>query len=107
MSGLILTVNLLGAIDGPKKHVDHQKLTVQLGPGDSVSRNVLHNNRRPQECTRVTTISSEVVFSWENGDCPIWESPGSWRKMTKAQRLYSYLGAFDEGYGFSFEFLES
>lgn len=106
MSGMILTINLEGSIGGFVEHRDLQRVSVQLSNHETLSRIIEHSNRKIMECTKVTNISEEVIAFWESNECPYWESPKRWGKMNKGQRLFSYLDGFDEGFGFSFEFIE-
>ena len=106
MSGMILTINLEGSIGGFVKHKDLQKVTVQLSKQETVSKTIKHTNRSMLECSKVMHISEEVIEHWEGETCPQWEEPRKWKKMSKSQRLFSYLEGFDEGLGFSFEFVE-
>ena len=106
MSGIILTVNLQGAVAGPVKHTDLKKVTIQLNNQELISRTIQHTDRKIMECTKVTHLSEEVIDRWENDECPPWEEPRKWKKMNRGQRLFSYLEGFDEGFGFSFEFIE-
>ena len=106
MSGMILTINLEGSIGGFVKHKDLQKVTVQLSKQETVSKTIKHTNRSMLECSKVMHISEEVIEHWEGETCPQWEEPRKWKKISKSQRLFSYLEGFDEGFDFSFEFIE-
>lgn len=112
MSSLILTINLRGIIEGPKKHTDKQVITIDVAPIGSkhpeiISRKIKHNDRNATECTKKIKLSSETVDDFQNGECPHWEKPHFWKTMNKKQRLESHLKRYDEGHGFSYDFIES
>ena len=105
MKGLLVTVYLQGAIGGNVAHTTKQKSTVKLSKGESMTRTILHTDRTYQECCKVITISDNVLKDWESNMTPSWENDRKWKKMTKGQRVQSYLDGFDEGYGISYETL--
>jgi hypothetical protein len=107
MSAMILTINLQGSIGGFEKHKSTQRVTIRLSDNEILTKEFLHTNRKIMECKRVLNVSEEVVEFWSSDGCPDWEDPKRWKKMTASQRLYSHLDTFDEGFGFSFEFIES
>jgi hypothetical protein len=104
MSALIVVINLKGAIGGPVKHTTMQKHTVQL-TGETMSRTILHTDREEKECRKVLNISENIVQQWESNTTPSWETDRNWKRMTKNQRIISYLIALDEGFGISFDFV--
>ncbi len=111
-SALLLTVKLKGQVKGQEKHTDKQIVTVDVTPVGSkhpefMSRKIKHNDRSETECNRKIKISEDLVHEWENSECPHWEKPGTWKSMTKMQKLISHLKRFDEGYGISFDFIEN
>jgi hypothetical protein len=110
MSSILLTVNLKGRLGCPVKHVDFQKVTVDVAPMDAhrpefVSKVIKFNDRSEASCQRKQIISEDVVNHWATSECPYWESPHHWKTFTKHQRILSYLHRFDEGFGISFEFI--
>lgn len=107
MDSIIITTNLVGHIGGRVKHTSRQKWTAALSPehGGSITKLIKHTDRPATECTRVCTVPGEFVESWTTGDCPAWEKPSVWKKMTKVQKVISHVLRFDEGFGVSFEFM--
>lgn len=105
MIALTINVYLAGAIGGNVAHTTKQKHTVRLSKGESMTRTILHTDRDFQECCRVITISDTSLNFWESNETPFWENDRKWKKMTKSQRVTSYLDRFDEGYGYSFEII--
>ena len=99
---IVITVNLLGTVGGPKKHKDYQRHTIETSEGP-VTRTIYHTNRDILPCSKRINVSGEVVTQWVSDICPDWEDPRRWKRMTYAQRMTSYLYGFDEGYGVSFE----
>ena len=112
MGSLILTIKLKGAVKGPQKHVDKQVVSVDVSllgskSPDIMTRKILHTDLVESDCVRKMRLSSEIVDEFQSGECPYWEKPHFWKTMSKKQRLESHLKRYDEGYGFSYDFLES
>ena len=108
MSSILVTVNLLGKIEGCVAHTNRQRHTVVLSEefGGSMTRNIKHTDRNPTVSSRMFTVQGEVVDGWVKADqCPEWEEPNNWKKKSVNQRLISHLRRFDEGHGIFFEFL--
>lgn len=111
MSSIILTINLQGQIEGMIKHVDKQIYSVDVAPlgakhPEIVHRKIKHSDRMPTKCTRKVTLSEETISSFY-GECPFWEKPGNWSKMSKEQKLHSHLNRYDEGFGYSYDKIET
>lgn len=111
MSSAILTINLKGQVIGPVKHTDKQVVSVDATPFGSkskeyVTKKIKHNDRVQTICTRKLKLSAETVSSFQSGECPFWEKPYRWLKMSKIQRLESHLNRYDEGYGISYTLIE-
>ena len=107
---IIVTVNLPGAPIGPQKHVLKQIHSVDVSPigakkPEKVTKRIKHNDRVPSNCTRKTRLSDEVVAGFQSDECPYWIKSHDWKKMNAKQRLESYLARFDEGYGYSYEYV--
>ena len=112
MSALLLTINLKGQVKGPQQHIDKQVVTVDVTPvghkhPETMTKRIKHNDRSETECTKKMKISEDLVSEWENSECPHWEKPGAWKSMTRMQKLQSHLRRYDEGYGISFDFIET
>ena len=112
MSAIILTINLRGSIGGPKKHVDKQVISINVAPLGSkspeiITRKIKHTDRGETPCCRKMKLSEELVYEFENSECPHWEKPHHWKQLSKKQRLESHLKRYDEGLGISYDYLES
>jgi hypothetical protein len=110
-SAILMTIKLRGQIDGPQKHVDKQIVTVDVTKIGSkypevVSKKITFNDRIQTECYRKMKISEEIVSEWENSECPHWEKPGSWKSMTRKQKLESHIKRYDEGFGVTYDFIQ-
>lgn len=110
MSAILLTVKLKGRLLAPQKHVDLQKVTVDVAPMSArkpefITRVIKFNDRLEADCCRKHTISDEVVHNWIISDCPYWEKVRYWENFTEQQKILSYLNRFDEGLGITFEFI--
>lgn len=57
-------------------------------------------------CTRNINISGESVTNWIKGNCPSWEKPQVWRKMSNKQRIKSHVDSFNEGFGVSYKTID-
>lgn len=111
ISAILLTVNLKGELLGQVRHTTEQSYTIDQSPvgskySDFVTRKILHTNRETQKCYKKVTIPENIVTSWACGDCPQWEKPSVWKDMLPEKRIDSHLRRYDEGFGFSFEFLD-
>jgi hypothetical protein len=104
IEGIILTVNLRGALNGPVKHTDVVEVSTRVG-ANLLSRKITFTERGHSECVRKTVISESVIAAWMSGNCPEWAKPFDWKQMSKSKRLSSWISRFDEGYGVSFETL--
>lgn len=105
MEGIIVTTNLLGNLEGVIRHTETQKNVIYLSKG-VVEKNILHSDRNPTPCVRLTRISSEVASEWVSNEAPGWINPKKWKTMGKLQRIASYVNTFDEGFGVSFELVK-
>lgn len=108
---IILTINLKGRIGGPQKHETYQTVTVDATPIKSrnsviINKSILHTDREETTCVRKIKISSDVVRSYQSESAPHWVKNREWLRMSKNQRLLSHLSRFDEGYGYTYEFIE-
>lgn len=102
---IIIVTKLEGAVSGNVKHTTKQRHTCQIDIG-TISKMIDHTDRIPCECTRRTSISSEVVSFWTSDTCPEWENPRKWKSMSDHQRLVSHVIRFDEGFGVTFELIQ-
>ena len=106
MQGIIVTVNLQGALEGAKKHVSRQKHSVKIKDSEYCTKVILHTDKEEVMCKRTSTIDSDVVNYWVSNNAPEWVSEKHWKLMNQDQRIMSYLSGLDEGYGVSYELLE-
>lgn len=104
-SSVLVKVNLLGKIEGFVAHTHTQKYTTQLSHGVS-SMTIKHSDRRPTPCSRNFTIPGHIVDDWVKGDCPSWERPHMWKKLSATNRIKSHVNSYDEGLGVSYENLD-
>lgn len=110
-NSIIINVNLPGAIGGSRKAEHKIKNTILLTNPKTKetypsTRKIKHSNRDIRDCRRTTTIPGSIVTSWIQGDCPSWERFDRWKKMSKRQKLKSYVDSFDEGFGVSYEIID-
>ena len=109
-SGILLTINLKGALIGQPIHNQLQEVKVDISPDPKkiiyTTQRICHVDRISVACHKKTLITEEAVTSWRKGDCPYWERPAKWKSMTDRQKIESHLSRFDEGYGYSYEFVE-
>ncbi|MGV8961860.1 MAG: hypothetical protein ACOH2V_00500 [Candidatus Saccharimonadaceae bacterium] len=107
ISAITISVTLPGKLGRRVKHTTKQVFSAHLssvdGKPELLTRKILHTDREMLPCCRKTHISADVVSFWQKGECPIWSKPQVWRKLNAQQRLISYVGTFDEGFGVSFE----
>ena len=109
---ITVTVNLKGRLGGPVKHTTRQTYSVDVTPIGSkiplkMTRKIKHTNREEKKCVRKVYLSEEVVTEFQSSETPHWENKYNWSKITRKQRLESYLERFDEGYGYSYEYVDS
>lgn len=104
--GIIVKVNLLGVIEGATKSTTTQVHSVQIDNERSLTKEILHTDRIPTNCSRQFSVSEEVVNSWVYSGCPSWEEISNWKKYSETRKLISHINRFDEGYGVSFKFIE-
>lgn len=106
-SAIIVTVNLLGRIGGPVKHTTKQRHTSKVTDG-VISSVILHTDRKDLDCKKRFVVSAETVAFWASSNCPDWEDPRRWKRMSANQRIVSYVMGFDEdNLGVTFEFVEN
>ena len=108
---IVITVNLKGRLGGPVKHTTRQTYSVNVAPLGSkvplkMTRKIKHTDREEKECVRKVYLSEEVVAGFQSNEVPYWVNKHNWSKMTRKQRLESYLERFDEGYGYSYEYVD-
>jgi hypothetical protein len=104
MNGIIIIINLPGTIGAPVKHKDWQKNTVKI-EGGTLTRNIFHTDREIKECYKRLPISDTVLEGWVSDTVPSWEEARRWKRMSRSQRIISYVKEFDEGYGVSFDYI--
>ena len=105
-NGLVITIKLLGRINGSVRHTETQTIrtsTTVKGKKQFENVKILHTDRGNQECVQKINISPEVVDFWTSNSNPFWVNTRDWKRMNKNQRIESYVARFDEGYGVSFE----
>lgn len=105
-NSIVVTVFLQGIIGGCVKSVDKQVHSVLVNHGVVLTREIIHTDRKKTDCVRQFNVDGELIFKWVTGDCPYWENPRDWRKMSQNRRLISYVKGFDEGFGVTFEVIE-
>ena len=108
---ITVTVNLKGRLGGPVKHTTRQTYSVKINPivnKDPLkkTRKIKHTDREERSCVRKVYLSEEVVTEFQSSEPPYWVNKYNWNKMTRKQRLESYLERFDEGYGYSYEYVD-
>lgn len=111
-SSILLTINLRGQVEGFKKHVDKQIVTVDVTAvgakfAESISRKIKHTDRAETVCSRKVRISEEIVSGWETSECPFWEKPSDWKNKSRVQKIISNVNRFDEGFGVTFDFIDN
>lgn len=104
MSGIIVTINLQGSLEGSIKHKDIQTNTIQINK-KVISKDILHSDRKTRECYKVLHISEETVAEWESNNVPSWESDRAWKKKSPNRKILSYLEGLDEGFGLTYELI--
>ena len=100
-NALIIVVNLLGQLEGCVSHKDTQ---LYQNPLTKKNVSILHTDRKQNRCYKRINISKTVLNSWTK-DCPFWEKPKHWEKLSKQQRINSHVAKFDEGYGVTYEII--
>jgi len=108
--GVLLTINLRGAISGPVRHVDKQTMTVDVSPVGSkhvelMTKKIVHNDRPTLKCCKKLNLQQHVLDLWAVSECPRWAKPSFWKTLTSQQKIEAHLHSFDEGYGVSYEFV--
>ena len=102
-NSISITVFLNGQLEGCVKSVDKQPYSIELSKGNVLTRQILHTDRKQTSCIRMFNVSGNVVNGWVSDECPYWEKPSNWKKMSKEKKLWSYVKTFDEGFGVDFE----
>lgn len=107
-AGIVVSVNLPGAMSGSVAHTTKQIGRVDVSPIGSknpewITRKIKHTDRTPVPCVRVVNIEEKIVAEWQKSDCPIWANAKFWRTMSKKQKLEAHLSRFDEGFGITYE----
>lgn len=107
-NGIIITTFLPGRIGGSVRHTETQTIkydSSEIGAKKPlwISVKITHTDRPRQSCYEKLHISEEVVKSWISDTIPFWSSKKEWLRMSKEQRLVSYVSRFDEGFGVTFE----
>lgn len=110
-TSILINVNLPGALGGAVKSVTRQKNLIYVTNPETKEtepcvRKILHTDREIRECVRSFIISGEIVASWVEGNCPMWEKPYRWRTMSKNQKLRSYVYSYDEGFGVTYKSID-
>ena len=100
-NALIIIVNLLGQLEGCVQHKDVQPYQ---NPLTKKMVSIVHTDRQPTKCYKRINISKDILNSWIK-DCPYWEKPKHWEKLSKQQRISSHVAKFDEGYGVTYEII--
>lgn len=108
--GLLLTINLRGAVGGCVKHVDTQTVRIDVAPigaknPEYITKKIKHNDRLSSICYKKINIEDDILRFWEKSTCPSWEKPSNWKLLNPRQKVESYLNTFDEGLGISYEFI--
>lgn len=103
MDGILISVILPGRFKTVKKHNTKQKIRVNYPNKKFEIKSIKHTDAEIFECRRVTKISDKILSDWIDGDCPSWENPRSWKKMSSKQKIDSYVKTFDEGFGVFYE----
>lgn len=106
--GIVVTINLPGALGAPVKHTTKQTGVVDISPiGSSrpilVTRKIKHTDRVSTPCVRIVPISDEILTQWVKGECPYWIKPQIWKKASKNQKIAIHVSRLDEGFGYSYE----
>lgn len=107
-NGIIITINLPGRIAGSVRHTETQAVKLDISNLGAkkptwVTRKIVHTDRGDQKCYKKLRVSGELVHEWTSNTVPFWENKKDWSKMSKQQRLVSYIVRFDEGFGVTFE----
>jgi len=102
VNGIILTVSLKGKLSATVEKCEAVK---SMNGNVVLMKNVTFSGKYPTPCARKTHISGEVVSEWIGNKPSNGIKPIIWARMSKTQRLRSYLDMMDEGFGYSFEAL--
>jgi len=102
VNGIILTVNLVGKVGAsiPTEEV----VSIRIN-GLTLTKSICYQKKEATPCVRKTNVSGEVVSEWIGNKPSNGIKPIIWARMSKTQRLRSYLDMMDEGFGYSFEAL--
>jgi len=92
--GIILTVNKKGALRHTEMYLNHNGF---------YAGGKTYETTKDFNCCVKTVIKADIINHWQSNECPFWEKKFVWSKMSKQDRLKSYLNRFDEGYGVTFE----
>lgn len=103
MEDLIIQINLVGKINGPRIHTHTQSVR---NPLTNKFVKIKFSDRGNQSCYKKTVISSEVVKGWSSDATPSFIPAKVWKRMTAQQRIEAHVNSFDEGYGVSYSFVE-
>ena len=109
MNGVIININLKGRLEGSVKHVDTEKVRVnvsEIGQKPFYKYvEINHTSRKDSPCVKKCSIDQDTVSFWTSDVVPVWSDQKTWKKLTKEQKLAKYVERFDEGYGVSFEYI--
>lgn len=107
-NGIIITVNLPGRINRSVRHTQKQTVKIDISEVGArkpiwVSRKIKHTDRGDQKCYKKVRISGELIHEWTSNTVPFWSNKREWSKLSKKQRIISYVARYDEGFGVTFE----
>lgn len=114
MNGINVSVNLVGIIEGPKKHNTLQVLETFASvtdkgkpcPTHKVTKMCKHSNRENKPATRKFQISEEILEYWNVTLSPNFKgNDKEWKKLGVVQKVNFWVNTFDEGNGVSWEAL--
>jgi len=98
-NGIVLTVNLVGALGSNVIKTE----VVKSKNGEIVLlKNITYLGKEESKCVRKTNISEEVVNGWLKTP-PYGIKEFIWKNMSRTQRLKAWVERFDEGYGVKFQ----
>jgi hypothetical protein len=105
INGIVITVNLLGRLNGPVTHTTNQSNTIQIlskdGKLNTVTSQILHTDRTTSRCVKQISISPSVVSLILKGQNT--KNSKGHKKATDKEKILSFVQTFDEGYGVSYE----
>lgn len=106
-SGIVISVNLPGRLEGAIKHVSTQTYSVKVFTKEqkilTLTKDILHTDRQPTKCSRKINITPSIVALWVRSECPYWMQPKFWKNFSKTEKIQAFVNRFDEGYGVSYE----